>query len=538
MRNVIWPLEPFDWKRREKRPISGTESTEGSVQTGDVKSIVDSLHGKLKLDPTIRREIDRYLFAFGSDFSRPVSWMVLQIEDTFCYENLPDIMRLFRISFQASCPDPNIQKIFNLFLFGKRYKRCSSNTASTAQVMSATINILHGLMLGLYPFNVRHMSFEHRVKIVWTLRNLMCAKQEHRIRFIESHSFLFTLALIEYFVNVIPEFSPVEWNLMNITTLQVSNCNSICDDFRNHIECLILPEISWDKCEAHAKQCVSSVVKYFRQGKYFQQSIWRKQVLMDTVKYIPLALQSHVLSHPQPGQIAAMLKHNYTDMSYTEAEAVEEIWNTVFIRNLPYRILEDQMKVLEKYGSVCQLLERRMLTKYMCLRCALLKSDILTANVRYDCRNDTVVCDTCKHETIRINVLGRVLYVRNNVYVMCPLCLQLKLWNSECVCQHRHKNKKVEGCFVCFSKNVVNKKHIVDYWNLDLKEICFCLRHSSSLVLSPSSVFDMTELKRQYSSVKCKSSLYEPPSSEYMTLDEIRANRGHFLDDDIVLGSS
>jgi hypothetical protein len=530
MTRIIWPLEPFDSKRRQQRLVSGTEIHGSSARPSPIRTLIDSLHTRLNTDPTVRREIDRYLLACGTNPVAPDPLLVLEPEDTFCMGNLPDMIWCFRISFQASCPDAILQKVLNIFLFGKRYKRCAHTPRTVPQSVVALINTLHGLLLGLYPFNVRHMSFQHRCAIACNVRTLLCMSQEKRIKFVETHMWLATLSMIEYFVNVVAEFAPVEWNLMMIHTVQVSSCNTVCDEFRAEVEKHMLPIPNWDACEVIAKQKVCTVLKLFRQGKYFQQSIWKKPVLTDLIRHIPLALRCHVMCHAQAGQVAAMLKSNNVNISYLEAEAVEEIWNTVFIRNLPSCIISDQMNVLERYSTFCHQLERHTQYKRICMRCALTKNDILASNVRYDCFGDCVVCDTCKGDTLRVNMLGRLLFVRNNVYVLCQNCLQVKHWGGYCFCKLRQKNTKVEGCFVCFSKNIYNRKRIVDWEQLALKDICFCQKHSMAVVLADSAVFDMAALVRQYSTFQCKTLRYEPVNSEYMTLAEIRANQTFFLD--------
>ena len=84
---------------------------------------IEKLHARLKEDYSVRGRLDCYLLAIDYNRKNPPEWMVLDYENTFHYWNLPDIVGVLRQTLIGLCPSQYIQKLFNMFLCGKRYRR-------------------------------------------------------------------------------------------------------------------------------------------------------------------------------------------------------------------------------------------------------------------------------------------------------------------------------------------------------------------------------------------------------------------------------
>jgi hypothetical protein len=131
------------------------------------------MHASLKEDYTVRWELDTYLLALHHDRENPLEWMVLDISDTYHYYNLPDLMHIVRQTLIGLCCSAWMQRLFNVFLCGKRYRRLIHTNSDNCQLMAAVINTLHGLLLGLYPFNERRSDLQKRAWIAGSLHKVL-----------------------------------------------------------------------------------------------------------------------------------------------------------------------------------------------------------------------------------------------------------------------------------------------------------------------------------------------------------------------------
>lgn len=467
--------------------------------TSEVPGIHDqiaALHGRLKDDHAIRGYLDCYLLALHYNVLDPPSWMVLSYIDTFHYYNLPDLCPAVRSTLMGMCPCPHLQRLFNMFLCGKRYRRLISTVNTSVQLSAAIINTLHGLLLGLYPFNERRMELLHRATVAGKLREIMTTKTHSDM--IVAYPCLMCLSLIEYVVNVIEDFCPVEWGMIGLITGGKSQCLAVCESFRENsvavaaVELADEPVAFWRRLEKDAVGAVGTLNKFFRGAHFYQHH--PRTAIPSAAEHLTVAIASRVIQNTS--SVFGQLKSAYPRISFREAEALEEIWTTVYIRRLPAHTTLRQMEVLGKAG-MCSFRERELYTFPVCLACCLRKVDVLKGMFRYDCVSCELICNDCSHSRfmVHVNMLGRVLYIRERVLVLCDKCLKPCYWDQPCQCQSLFISS-VAKCFMCDNHNVFASKEVVDVERMCMRTVSFCYKHTLGGVMSENTVFDMRMIER------------------------------------------
>ena len=467
----------------------------GNDSMGSITQQIERLHSRLKDDHTVRGQIDCYLLALFYNERAPLEWMVLDYWDTFHYYNLPDLMHVIRSTLMGLCPSLWLQKLFNMFLCGKRYRRLVTTNNNACQLTSAIVNSLHGLVLGLYPFNERRMDLRKRTWLAGAV-HLVLTGGEHA-GFINDHQYLICLSLMEYIVNVVEDFCPVEWTLLGITASAKSQCLASIESFREATVSLAAGAANfWSRLEQEAQPVVSSLVKFFKGASFYQHRA--KGVLPAVyVKHLQLAMETRVIQNSSSifGQLRAALP----DIVFQEAEALEEIWTAVYIRRLPAYTTMKQISTLERIGGMCWFLEQQLHDFPICLMCALTRrADILKSLFRHDCIDGGLVCNECltpKH-VVRVNLLGRVLYVRDRAIILCEKCLRPKCWDAICPCDAADV-EKAAGCCVCQNANVFSTKEVINAETMRMQTVCFCYKHSLSCVISDATIYDLKTLEHE-----------------------------------------
>jgi hypothetical protein len=480
-------------------------TTSGGKKETNILDTIERLHLKLKEDYTVRWELDRYLLALHYCYDNedrvnarniaPPSWLILDPSDTYHYHNLPDLTHTIRNTLMGVCCAPWLQKLFNMFLCGKRYRRLINTSHTTCQLTAAIINTLHGLLLGLYPFNERRMDIRKRAWLAGTLREALTSTSH--LVFINTHPNLICLSLAEYIINVIDDFCPVEWALLGVTPSAKSQCLATFESFRE----LTVSESTgvpgfWSRLEHESQPVIASIVKYFRDASLYQHRT-RSVLAASAVLHLPLAMECKIIQNSC--SIFGQLKAAMPAIEFRESEALEEIWTSVYIRALPSHTTIKQMESLDRLGRMCFMVEEELHHFPVCLACALTKrTDVLRGMFRYDAVDARLVCNECIRHThvVNINLLGRVLYVRDKVVVLCEQCLHPKYWDSVCGCVTEDA-EPVRTCCACHNTNIVSTKEVVDVEAMEMRRMHFCYKHSLSCVLNQATVYDLKSLESE-----------------------------------------
>jgi hypothetical protein len=485
--------------------VSGNETPPQRRNKLNVIDTIDQLHHKLKDDYTVRWELDRYLLAlhycYDNEYNEkktsvaPPEWMVLEMSDTYHYHNLPDLAQTIRSTLMGVCCAPWLQKLFNMFLCGKRYRRLVNTSHTTCQLTTAVVNTLHGLLLGLYPFNERRMEIRKRAWIAGTLREMLT--DNSHLSFINNHPYLICLSLAEYIINFVDDFCPVEWALLGVTHSSKSQCLAVFESFREiSVSAAVGTSEFWTKLESESQPVVSSIVKFFRDASFYQH---RQRTILPqaTVKHVQLALTNRIIQNSS--SIFGQLKASIPTILFRESEALEEIWTSIYIRSLPAHTSSKQMECLSRIGCMCYLVEEEIHHFSVCLACALTRrTDALNGMFRYDDVYHRLVCNDCVHHehVVNVNLLGRVLYIRDKAIILCELCLRPKYWDSVCSCMTDETSIQ-RTCCACQNTNIVTTKEVVDMENMEMKNMYFCYKHSLSCVLNQATVYDLKSLETE-----------------------------------------
>jgi hypothetical protein len=481
-----------------------------------VQARVERLHQMLSTDPTTARpQIDAHLLAYHVSPRWPSPMLVLRREDTFHYHNLPDLSRFLRESVVSSHWSGSLVALFMspFCLQVKRHvTRRAPATASTAQ-RCALLNLLHGLLLGLYPFNMQHATFDQRVRLAGRIRALLCSSPELQTRFLFEHEHLMTFAVAEYLANVLADFYPVECQLLVRSPQARYNVNQVCEAFRSAAMALGSP--SWEQLDDLAKQQFPALQRQLKACNAKLGHCATPCVRIPTSVLATLAHQDFfsdvLMAMPlvpvAPCNMIAQINLLRPDLSFAEMQAVECFWNNVLIYPLPNLLREMQQERLAANGS-CRRLQDAFTHLHVCLPCALAtKTSILQQKFAFHCfskevdASRRVLCSSCSKPATKISLLGRLLRIRDTSYLLCPHCLRVTVWaGSLDRCAHCRPPPALAAslaqCAACNNKAVDVVHKVLDLQRLRLVPIPVCSRHAKHCILSHSTVYDIKMLVR------------------------------------------
>ena len=451
-----------------------------------------------------RATIDAHLLACYVSRSNPDPLLVLPRALTYHYHNLPNLTYYMRLGLVSGDWGSDIVRSF-MAVYCLQVKKIKRSYATTSLVeRTAMVNLLHGFLMGLYPYNTRHGTFEYRVFVAGSLHSISTG--DSVLDFIEGHESLFQFAMIEYLSNVVPDFCPVEEGFLLRDAQYRFNVNQVCENCRSSA----LPIVQqggadvWSRLNELAGSMLHAL---YRQLKVSNLKLNRRQ---DTQR-VNLSLVMEISENGLFDKIMGMpympvtspnminqIKLLCPDLSFRQLQAVEYFWEIMMISVLPKNVLDMQLGVLEKFGS-CELLQRSMQCVHVCLPCALkTKGTVLSQKFAYDSIHDRMHCAACSKIVAPINLLGRVLSVKNVSYYLCCGCLQPVVWRGDLTvcggCKKHEPQKCTSTCVACKRKAVEVIHKVLDLDSLQITYTPLCYTHSKSSVLSHSTVYDLKSL--------------------------------------------
>lgn len=457
-----------------------------------------------KDDGRFRLQIDSYLIASWVNPIQINPHLVLNLNDTYHYHNLPDLTMYLRVALSKNNWNESLiagyLSVFCLQI--KKHKRTISNSKPHEQ--AAIVNMMHGTLLGLYPYNVRHLTFEQRVHIAGELRRVLTS--DNIQAFLNDNENLIQLCIIEYLVNVICDFCPVEEQIFFKHTQARFSINQIYENFRSNITSM--QTICFYELNNMASIQLTTV---FRQLKSNITKLSRKQHVIRIPAQIMQTLSNHsifekIMQLPKICYVEnnwiAQIKTFCPYMSFDELQSVEFIWTNVHVTNLPQILVDAQRQHLRKYGS-CTILTQRLQHMAVCLPCALKsKNDILKQQFAFNCVTSKLQCATCSQNAYMVNMMGRALCIRNKVYYMCAGCLQFTTWHGQSCfqCDQCTIEAKPEPCVTCIackrkSLEVIHK--VLDVDNLVIIDTPLCYQHAKPSIMSKNTIYDIKMLSEE-----------------------------------------
>ena len=487
--------------------MGGVPWSEGDDPT--IHDRIQRLHGALSSETqSVRAEIDAHLLAFYVDRERPNPLLVLTREHTFHYHALPDLMKFMRKSIACNDWTLSTTAVFMapFCLQIKRQINKRTPMQSTRCERAALLNLLHGLLLGLYPYNLKHMTFDHRVRVAGEIHKLLTGDSDKQKAFIVQNEPLLLVAMIEYLANVIPDFCPVEEQLV-IRNIQCRySLNQLCENFRAAAMEVILDSPNmWERLNRLATVSLPILLRQLKMNNHkfcrraclpmrIPTTVWA--TLSDFAFYDTMMGLHHV---PVSGcNMIAQIKITRPDLTFAELQAVEYFWNSVFMCSLPSNIVMNQMEVLDQLGS-CSVHQRSFTQLHVCLPCALrTKTSMLAQKFAYNCTTGMLQCATCSRKVTPINMLGRILRVKSNSYYLCTKCLHPVMWdgtNTFDQCSHCIKPQApqhMSTCAVCTHKAVETARNVLQVEKLKLVQVPLCYVHARMFI--PTLAYDLRSL--------------------------------------------
>ena len=461
---------------------------------------LEILHAQLPQSPhsSARVFIDTHLLACYVNPQNPPSQFILDPVNTYHYNNLPDLTQHLRKFLVENTWEADVLGGFMapFCLHINRTLRPHNEPSSNHLTRAATINLLHGLLLGLYPFNVRHPAFVRRVALAGTLRSLMCSSIQDQLSFIHGHERLLTLSMMEYLANVVVDYCPVEEALLIRTPQCRSVVNHLCDAFRVAVG--DDTTIQWDIMETQAAQALLSVQRQLKlcNIRPCKRSGPRVNAQTLTPTLIATALASAIIPVFTPN-LVAQIQLLHPELGFQEIQAIEFLWSNITLHPLPRTICVDQLIRLSRFES-CSHLKRAVQILRVCITCALgTKKCILQHKCSLQCTTSKLLCTACKHEMQEIHMIGRVLTVRQTSYFLCPKCLRPTPWTGTfegCQhCLHPPLQHHAEICHICENRHVATSHQVVDYHTLSMRPVPLCHKHARACVTS--AVYDIKTLE-------------------------------------------
>ena len=441
--------------------------------TPDKGQDLPELQASLFQCPENRALIDCHLLS--TYYNNPI--YKLQPPNTYHYHNLPDLTHHLRDALTHRNFNWNlVSATMGIFCLQNKLKRCYINSLPMCE-RKALVNIIHGLLLGLYPYNVQHGHFQHRCAVAAKLRELMISNihYEH----------LTQLAMVEYLSNVLADFCPAEYQLLVRSPSSRATINQLCDTFRQTHTTL-----DFEALDAAAHDTLFNIQRYLKQMhvKLYRKTTPRYMKVTDHVLNTALSLQ-YIEFHPQLSQIYVL-----SEQPLATLQGIEFVWQNCTIMFLPHSLYEQQTRIMESF-SASQTLQTTKCTVWFCLFCALTnKRDILQHKSSYDAFDGHMYCHKCDRRQISVNLLGRVLRIKSTSYSLCNKCLAPTIWGEPC------KHCVVESkpipivCLICENKHVVFTRMVLNVKNLRIEPVYLCSKHAKHNIKASTTVYDLDML--------------------------------------------
>ena len=402
----------------------------------------------------------------------------LHAENSFHYHNLPDLTQYLRIALIHKNFNWNmITALMGAFCLQNKLKRKFQYPLSTPE-KKAVLNVLHGLLLGLYPCNVQHGSFAQRCEIAGKMRELM-------IKGDTQFDHLLQLAFVEYLSNVVADFCPVEHAIIVKNSSSRFMINQACDTFRQNIDA-----VDFDMLNHRAHDVLINIQRHIKQMhfKLYKKNTTRFVKITDTIIQKALQLQ-HIPFCTHLAQI-----NELCTLPIHVLQGIEHLWQNFTIHELPQAMFDKQERLLNAV-TVSTSMHHSKSTLYVCIHCAMQnKKDVLQQQSAYNALTNDMHCHKCKRKQIGVNLIGRVLTIKKISYHLCEKCLSPCVWGSDCAKCTPEKIVAIPGCMICDNKHVVFSRCVLNVKKLRMERVYLCSRHAKNNIRSASTIYDIDML--------------------------------------------
>eukprot|EP00960_Hanusia_phi_P061526 764867-Hanusia_phi.AAC.3 len=357
------------------------------------------------------------------------------------------------------------------------------------------INILHGLLMGLYPNTAKRPSFGCRVRVAGELRRLMTSGLAEQGAFLHANLSLLKLAVMEYVWHMACTHMSTEHDAIRKvhgmpTFLEV--CPNICDGFRQ--EHLQSGAWDWAGLNEHASAAVDRCVRTckFRMGRLQaprdERGKWRR-IAQDQLYLFGVAREMHATT--SPGVLWSLYHPCFPGLSVADFATIEHIHARCRVYPLPCNLVARQAAMLlDRYGD-----DHAQFTNVMkvhiCLRCSnKLTEGCVSAKLRLCMATGNLVCTSCgvPDTVVSVNMLGKVLVIQNSTYYLCPACGLCRPWGFDgtefsCLeCRHAARpaprRSRSRRCLCCSKTNNLERTTLLLPSLCVRVQVTLCSRHT------------------------------------------------------------
>lgn len=345
-----------------------------------------------------------------------------------------------------------------------------------------------------------------------------CSLQQ-QVEFMHKYSSLMRLCFMEYSINALLDWLPVERELFfdsptfsqhrmpmqSYRTIVVATC----DVFRQ--DNLVTGNEEWAALNAAASACIDRCIRVckFKLFKLPEPVLKGPHLLPE--QFVEEALHKHVRLMGGADVALQVLQGNEK-----QAYACSVLQANLKVFALPECVAMQQMEAIDRLHSACS---KRLVAAQQMSFCSLCcingksmqmdggGSGLLHSKLRYCCQTGRLSCITCPQgSVVTVNLVGVLLKICSTYFYLCPGCTMVRPWSSEggmdlcpwlllpstpqgggtCKCSSSSSSasdgtsNKQQACMVCNSKSIVPRGSML-LPNVEEKTICrvhLCSRHA------------------------------------------------------------
>jgi hypothetical protein len=426
------------------------------------------------------RQINTYLLAAaGPPPGVPPRWLLLPLTDAPHPATLPDLgpalsRLLSRSPYPLALSAVLAQCIPSM--------RSASRDIGFRDSQAVCINLVAALLLGTYDPPVRQPTFATRARLYRRLHAVLTSGPAEQTAFCVRNEPAVLLACMEYLARVVPAYMPVQAALLTDddapTGAFFKKLPAICDEYRQQLEAQ--PEgLAWAGLRGQCLELVERVSRFKRcqRPRPARRAQPRLTLPGGAVAYLvaPRLLSD---SADEFGLLGLALG--------LDGPALQAVQRCVQVHTLPSNLRDAQLARLAGAG-LCRRTAYFRTHRHLCIQCVLAHRHVDALRCRLDTVSQGLVCATClQGDLVCVDLLGRVLQVHDEHFILCPACLTVQPYRADertwaDTCTHAAPpapRPPRPSCCVCLEAGPALALQRVDHLTGQLHTFNYCPRHA------------------------------------------------------------
>ena len=464
----------------------------------EITQHIAKLHDLQNQGHAMQSEIDRYWLALmmvyvKSPLLDKLSWQafVLNPAHVFTVHSLPDIGQHVRtLSTRHDSSDMMCRMIqYSLpYIKHNRLTFAKFEDVPTTTLMHLVL-IMMGMCLGIFNETSKKPVWRLRFRIVCYMHILLSQGTAYDLyTFCVSNMNLIRIAIVEYFVYYVQTHMPCEYEMLRYLFGMQTNVGTICFQFQINInyfrstymqtECLDWPDLN-EKAHTIIEKC-NRICK----GK--PRMAQRRDKNKTEAKITPPDIVSQALQLPVFEHMSYAM-HWQPNLNIATMKVLQGLQKSVQWNLLPANLTRLQCQQLHKSLFIDTNIFSQCIMLHHCLGCRSVgsNSDQLSLNLRTDATG-VVSCCVCKTSAtvVSINLLGRLVKLKEKKYYLCPHCLGVHEWTSSgrefassCPRAVVPVTAKPRECLLCDRLHNLNEFTVLDDKLGVMQHLSLCSRH-------------------------------------------------------------